>query len=194
MEIPIDKDWLKTLHQILIRIYQGTDDPISSAIPLVQDYDESLIDVCVKRHNVKVYGKTIYPHILQKASVLMHSIISFHPFVDGNKRTALLSTDFYLHWNGYDFAIPNDADIFTISVAKGEQSINDILLWLERNSKRTPLTVINHWLCESFSQTIELTIPKQIPRTFFSRHALIFFRNKIIDAQYRKAQEKRRDK
>ena len=173
MEIPIDKDWLKTLHEILVRIYQVTDNPIASAFPLVHDYDESLISVCVERHKTRVFGKTFYPHTLQRAAGLMHSIINFHPFVDGNKRTALLSTDFYLHWNGYDFIIPNDADEFTISVAKGEQDLNDILRWLERNSKMTPFSVVRHWSCEG-------KILERLPRGFFiPRHALIFFRKKI---------------
>ena len=59
----------------------------------------------------------------------MYSIINFHPFVDGNKRAALLSAKFYLLWNGYNFNIPMDADDFTIEVAKGKKDLNDILFW-----------------------------------------------------------------
>lgn len=66
MEIQINKEWLTTLHKILIDIYQETEDPISSALPLVHDYDESLISVCVERHQMKVFGKIIYPHIYSK--------------------------------------------------------------------------------------------------------------------------------
>jgi len=199
MEIQINKEWLTTLHKILIDIYQETEDPISSALPLVHDYDESLISVCVERHQMKVFGKIIYPHILQRASVLMHSIIRFHPFVDGNKRTALLSTDFYLHWNGYNLTIPNDADDFTIAVAKCERNLNDILRWLERNSTRTPFTIFRHWLCEITMAGMD-EVPVSIklvalPRwLLFPVHALIFFRKKIIAAQQRKAEEKSHDK
>lgn len=192
MEIPIDEDWLKALYEILVGIYQDTDRPVISGFPLVLDYDESMISVCVERHNTKVFGKILYPHILQRAAILMHSIINFHPFVDGNKRAALLATDFYLHWNGYDFIIPNDADDFTIAVAKGERGLNDILLWLENNSKRTPGTVVRHWLCEA-SMIANEEVPKserleRLPKSwFFPIHALIFFREKIIEEQYRKA-------
>jgi death-on-curing protein len=197
MEVNLDKDWLKALHEILVLIYETTDDPIASAIPLVQDYDESLISICVERHNTKVFGKILYPHTLQKAAVLMHSIISFHPFVDGNKRTALLTTDFYLSWNGYDLIIPNDADIFTISVAKGEKSLNDILEWLKNNSKRTPYTVITHFLCEIRSRSNKkrpVSVgPWKFPDAMYIPfHALLFFRDKIIEAQHRKAEVRKK--
>ena len=196
MEIPIDEDWLTTLHEILVGIYQDTEDPIFSGFPLFHDHNESLISVCIERHQTKVFGKTFYPHILQKAAVLMHSIINLHPFVDGNKRTALLSTDFYLHWNGYDLTIPNDADDFTIAVAKGERNLNDILRWLERNSKRTPFTVLRHGLCEiTMAGMDELPVSKKLvalPRwLLFPVHTLLFFRTKIIEAQHRKAEKRK---
>jgi hypothetical protein len=79
MEIPIDEDWLKTLYEILVRIYQDTDRPVTSGFPLVLDFDESMISVCVERPKTKVFGITLYPHTLQRAAVLMHSIINFHP-------------------------------------------------------------------------------------------------------------------
>lgn len=193
MEIPLNKDWLKTLHDTLVLIYQNTDDPISSGIPIVPDYNESLISICVERYKTKVYGKTLYPHTLQRAAVLMHSIISFHPFVDGNKRTALLSTDFYLHWNGYNFIIPSDADDFTIDVAKDKRGLNDILRWLEGNSKMTPYTVLRHWVCETNLGTNEVPLSKRItslPSTFFiPLHAINFFRTKIIEKQFLKELE-----
>lgn len=193
MDVNIDKDWLKALHKILVLIYEDTDDPIGNAIPLVPDYDESLISICVERHNTQVFGKILYPHTLQKAAVLMHSIICFHPFVDGNKRTALLTTDFYLSWNGYDLIIPNDADLFTISIAKGEKSLNEILEWLKANSKRTPRTVLSHWLCvissgSSKKRPITLWGKIKLPNTIIMPvHALLFFRNKIFESQHKKS-------
>lgn len=191
MEIPIDEEWLKALYEILVSIYKDTERPVSSGFPLVLDFDESMISVCVERHKTKVFGKNFFPHILQRAAVLMHSIINFHPFVDGNKRAALLSVDFYLHWNGYDFMIPEDADDFTISIAKGEQGLNDILRWLERNTQRTPFSVVRHWLCQSDAPTSKRF--KDLPNPlFFPIHALAFFRNKIIEEQYRKAEEEER--
>jgi death-on-curing protein len=191
MEIPIDEDWLKTLYDILIEIYSGTDRPIISGFPIVTDYDEGLLSACVNRGNTTIFGKAIFPHTLQKAAVLMHSIINFHPFVDGNKRAALLAVNFYLHWNGYKFVIPKDADDFTIEVAKGKLGLNDILFWLQRNSTRTPTSVVWHFLCESeMAQYHKLPISERLTdaqRTIlFPIDALRFFRMKITEEKVRR--------
>ena len=192
MEIPISKEWLEQLHSVLKIIYQNTEDPIGSAIPLVKDYNDTLLNVCVDRHNAKMYGKVIYPHVLQKAAVLMHSIIVFHPFVDGNKRTALIAVDFYLHWNGYDFEIPYEADYFTISVAKGEQNLNAILNWLVSNSKRTVASVIRHWCCEQGIDLYSLTgLIGRKDSIYVPFHAVKFFRYKIQKAQQKRTEAKK---
>lgn len=196
MEIPIDEDWLKALYNILIEIYKDTDRPIVSGFPIVTDYDEGLLSVCVQRGGTTILGKTIYPHILQKAAVLMHSIINFHPFVDGNKRAALLAVNFYLHWNGYKFVIPINADDFTIEVAKGKFGLNDILLWLKRNSIRTPTTVIWHWLCATemsqYHKASGMEKLTELQRTvLFPIEALRFFGAKISEEKARRKQAKK---
>jgi hypothetical protein len=122
----------------------------------------------------------------------MHSIINFHPFVDGNKRVALLSTKFYLFWNGYSFIIPFNADDFTIDVAKGKLGLNDILFWLKRNSKRTPYNVLRHWLCStSFSNKGTVSASKvfvddALRTIFVPIDGLIFFRDKIMEDKRKK--------
>lgn len=193
-EIPIDEEWLKTLYDILIEFYHNTDRPIISGFPIVFDYDESMLSACVERPKTVIGGKAIYPHILQRAAVLMQAIILFHPFVDGNKRSALLATNFYLHWNGYRFVIPNDADEFTKDVAQNKYSLNDILNWLVKNTQRTPSTVIRHWLCIGQATTTHLSeIPlseraQRLTKTFlFPLDAISFFAEKVL-------QEKRQRK
>jgi death-on-curing protein len=186
MEIPIDEAWLKTLYDILIRVYSNTERPIVSGFPIVTDYDEGLLGACVERGNTSLLGKAVFPHILQKASVLMHSIINFHPFVDGNKRVALLAVNFYLHWNGYKLKIPFDADEFTIDVAKGKLNLGDILFWLRRNSVRTPLTVVQHWLCEAEMSEYHQSKPLQGLPFLFPREAVRFFRMKILEERLKR--------
>jgi death-on-curing protein len=193
MEIPIDEDWLKTLYDILIIIYRNTDRPIASGFPIVTDYDEGLLSVCVERGKTTINGIQIYPHPLQRAAVLMHSIVSFHPFVDGNKRAALLATNFYVHWNGYNLIIPKDADEFTIDVAKGKFNLNDVLIWLRHNTRITPSSVLRHWFCETEIESSKYEkIPptrrlETLPRTFFFPFdAVRFFRAKLIEDKKRK--------
>jgi len=185
MDIQIDEDWLKSLYTILIAIYKNTNHPIVSGLPIVPLYNENMLSVCVKRPQTAIYGTNIYPHVLQKAAILMHSIINFHPFVDGNKRAALISTAFFLHWNGYQFEIPLDADAFTIEVAKGHKNANDILIWLTQNSTRNTGIIMSSMICHT-SNWVDDHLPMlsdfadAISFAFFIPEAPFrFFRRKI---------------
>jgi death-on-curing protein len=193
-DIPIDEEWLKTLYDILIEIYSTTERPIVSGFPLVLDYDYGLLSSCVERPRTTINGKAIYPHVLQRAAVLMHSIIVFHPFVDGNKRTALLATNFYLHWNGYKLVLPKDADEFTVSVAKGDLELKDVFWWVARHTKRTPETVVRHWFCRLDMSVFDIaTLPiHQRGKALSSRTFLVpleairFFGAKIHEERVRR--------
>ena len=57
-----------------------------------------------------------------------------HPFVDGNKRTALVVTELFLNLNGFQF----DADDATclrtfLSLAEGSLSEDDLVEWVRSN-------------------------------------------------------------
>jgi death on curing protein len=191
MEIPLTEEWLKELYAVLINIYKNTDDPIRTGFPIVTDFNEPMLNVCINRPYTKIYGKIIYPHILHRATVNIHSIINFHPFVDGNKRVALLSTYYYLIWNGYSFVIPNDADEFTIKIAKERLELNEILCWLKKNVRRTPSNVIRRLECQLLSKdgavsTSKVFLNETLLSVYLPRDGLKFFVYKIIDAQQRK--------
>jgi death-on-curing protein len=53
--------------------------------------DFGLLESAVLRPQQTVAGQDAYPDIHAKAAALMHSLIRNHPFVDGNKRTAVLA-------------------------------------------------------------------------------------------------------
>ena len=194
MEILLDEEWLKQLYTVLIRIYKDTDNPIRSGYPIVSDYNLSMLSVCINRPKTKIFGKAMYPHILHKATVNMHSIINFHPFVDGNKRAALLSTYYYLLWNGYTFTIPYDADDFTIKIAKERLELNEILAWLKANTNRTIYNVIRHWTCQFMSNngTVSASrvfLDRALLSLFVPKEGLIFFRDKIIQDQQKRMEK-----
>jgi len=46
-------------------------------------------------------GRELYPSICDKAATLFRSLIKNHPFVDGNKRTALVTVVLFFETNGY---------------------------------------------------------------------------------------------
>ncbi|MCB0029766.1 MAG: Fic family protein [Anaerolineales bacterium] len=41
-------------------------------------------------------GEDLYPTLVDKAAALGHSMIQYHPFVDGNKRTGHAAMELFL--------------------------------------------------------------------------------------------------
>jgi len=71
--------------------------------------------------------KELYPTVLMKASCYLRSFARNHPFFDGNKRTALLSTITFLEQNGYEVVADNEK-LFKLveTVVKGRLSVTSI--------------------------------------------------------------------
>lgn len=78
-------------------------------------------------------GTELYPGLLDKVGALIHSIIAFHPFVDGNKRTALVAADVCLRLNGQRLVPGEDVEAFFWAVARGEHTPESIAEWLGRH-------------------------------------------------------------
>jgi death-on-curing family protein len=66
----------------------------------------------------EVYNFVPFPGMLNQASAILYAYIIFHPFIDGNKRTALMTTSFFFFINGYSFRITDDSPEFTKGVAE----------------------------------------------------------------------------
>jgi death-on-curing protein len=98
--------------------------------------DIGMLQSAVARPKTTFDGQELYPDIHSKAAAMMHSLIQNHPFLDGNKRTAIAAAVLFLQINGYKFVSTNqDVEDFTLSVAKGEKDLAEIGKWLNENSK-----------------------------------------------------------
>lgn len=69
--------------------------------------NSQILESCVFKPQTVLYQEELYPSVFDKAAVLAMSIIQFHPFVDGNKRTGIYSALIFLEINGYDLKISN---------------------------------------------------------------------------------------
>ena len=102
----------------------------------------SVLKNCVDYPFTKVYGQSIFPTIFLKAAALLHAIITWHPFINGNKRTALAATYQFLKLNGYTFSIPSDFMRVVLPLAAKEvdelEDIPKLAQWIKRNSTRNP--------------------------------------------------------
>ena len=75
--------------------------------------------------------KELFPDLTAKIAAQVHAISSYHPFVDGNKRTALVAADVCLRLNGYHLTSSDEVESFFWSIARGEQSVKDIEAWIK---------------------------------------------------------------
>jgi death-on-curing protein len=102
--------------------------------------DFGLLESAVLRPQTSVAGQDAYPDIHSKAAVLMDSLIRNHPFVDGNKRTALLSVTAFYGLNGLGLdGDQGDAVDLASSIAHGQVSWADIAEVLESWAYRLDL-------------------------------------------------------
>ncbi len=81
-------------------------------------------------------GKEVYPSLLSKAAAMCRSVISNHPFIDGNKRTGIHVMLIFLELNGVqpDYTQEELIDL-GLGVAAGDLDVNDILNWLSEHCK-----------------------------------------------------------
>jgi death on curing protein len=93
---------------------------------------EENLDYLVEAVEVEMFGAPLYPDIHQKAGLYMFSIVCNHIFQDGNKRTGLQAATIFLLLNNYGFASFVTDDVltnFTLSVASGEQTLEQVQAW-----------------------------------------------------------------
>lgn len=68
------------------------------------------------------------------AAAYAYGMAKNHPFVDGNKRTALLALYTFLGINDIDFIVPEaDAAAMILSLAAGEVSEDSLTRWIRDN-------------------------------------------------------------
>lgn len=83
-----------------------------------------------------------YDGIIEEAAALLESLAMNHPFIDGNKRTALASTDIFLRLNGSFIDCDNDeAHRFFMRLFETNSfRFAELRVWLEEHVKPLPGT------------------------------------------------------
>lgn len=98
--------------------------------------DTGLLESALARPQATFDGVDLYPDLWTKAASLMHSLIQNHPFVDGNKRTALAATGIFLELNGFRLTASNEAALsFTRQVTAGRLSLHEMATWLRTHTQ-----------------------------------------------------------
>ncbi len=95
--------------------------------------DEGLLDSALARpQNLLAYGE---PDAAALASAYGWGVARNHPFIDGNKRAALLSIGLFLHLNGWRLtASQADTTRTMLALAAGELPEDALADWLRRHA------------------------------------------------------------
>src|SRR5690348_3675536 len=80
--------------------------------------DLGRLEAAIATQTQNVFGEELYPSIVDKAAAVIRGIIADHPFVDGNKRTAMLAGLTLLEINQVQFrAKPGEIEDFAVEIA-----------------------------------------------------------------------------
>src|SRR5687768_18597307 len=93
--------------------------------------DEGLLSSTLARpQNLLAYGEPL-PDLASLAAAYAYGIARNHPFVDGNKRTALVAARTFLILNGVDLnATQDDKFLIFVNLAKGSISEEQLADWI----------------------------------------------------------------
>jgi len=119
---------------------------------------EGILESCLERPFMRIYRHEAFPGIFMKAAKMLHCIAGpFHPFIDGNKRTALATVSIFLNVNGYSFRFPADVTDFMLLIAKGRiRSVRRISKWIKKSCTKNDLYGMNEERMISISKLVNL--------------------------------------
>ena len=112
-------------HRLVIEMFGGSHG--------IRDYNA--LEAALARPFQTFDNKDLYPTTIHKAASLIESMLSNHPFIDGNKRTGYVIMRIYLIQNALEIIATQDEKYdFVIKVASGKIQFDDIIIWLNRNT------------------------------------------------------------
>ncbi|MDR3242098.1 MAG: type II toxin-antitoxin system death-on-curing family toxin [Lactobacillaceae bacterium] len=93
------------------------------------------LDLVIQQPQQVVFGQELYPNVWIKAAYLMQKITKKHVFVDGNKRTALMSAIVFLRLNGHALDFGDDETeqlvLYVTTQPDTEEVMIELAEWLK---------------------------------------------------------------
>lgn len=92
-----------------------------------------LLSALARPQNLLVYSEEL-PDISALAASLAYGIAKNHPFIDGNKRTALVVARTFLLLNGFNIEATQEEKYLTfLKLAEGNLSEEELADWIRQN-------------------------------------------------------------
>ena len=126
----IPRDIIVSIHEKLIDLYGG--------ISGIQN--EGLLDSALEQPKIMYDGDYLHDSLIKMAAAYGFHLCMNHPFVDGNKRIALVAMDIFLQRNGYEISA-SEKEVYEviIKLAADKLTKNELSVWLEDNTSKLSL-------------------------------------------------------
>ncbi len=99
--------------------------------------DAGLLLSIVEKPKLRFGGKELYKGIFKKAAAYLESLINYHVFTDGNKRTGAVSTARFLFINGYELTATNkELENFVMKITIKKPDLDIIANWIKKHSRK----------------------------------------------------------
>jgi death-on-curing protein len=98
--------------------------------------DVYLLAAIAEKPRATFGGQDLYPDVFTKGAVYLESIVNYHVFIDGNKRTGFIACARFFYKNGHALVATNKAvETFVLQVATKAVDLKDIAVWLKKHTK-----------------------------------------------------------
>lgn len=91
--------------------YLFSEDRLGNGVEAIAIDGRLVVEPCglmIDRARSRAFGEDAYPNLHLKAAALLHSIVSHHALVGGNKRLGWLATTVFLDINGETIELGDD--------------------------------------------------------------------------------------
>jgi len=98
--------------------------------------DKNLLISALAQPNSTFNSKYLHNNIFEMAAAYLFHIVKNHPFIDGNKRTGIVSTLIFLSINGIEVETTNkELELMVIAVASSKINKAEISKWFKKYSQ-----------------------------------------------------------
>ena len=98
--------------------------------------DFGLLHSAIERPKASFAGRDLYFDVSSKAASLLYSLILNHPFIDGNKRTAIACFIRFLDINGIVLKTDQKQLIdLVLRIERKKMTIKDVISWFKKQKR-----------------------------------------------------------
>lgn len=99
--------------------------------------DVGLFASIIEKPKSRFGSKDLYKGVFKKASVYLESLVQYHVFLDGNKRTGIVTASRFLFLNKYELMASNkEVENFVLKVAVEKLDLSTIAIWLKKHFRK----------------------------------------------------------